>query len=191
MLNCITPAQVAQELVDYKAGRTAARYFACPIRPASLTAGLCYGHAPLPRAIAFYIRCAVVLFLLRQPFSRPKLWALRRCGARVGSNVSIATDVWIDPLFLDLLEIQDDVTIGVGAKISMHLCTTDEFRVGRVTIRKGAVIGGFALLGPGIEVGESAMVAGGSVVGSDVPAHTTAIGNPARIIRRGQEPAHA
>lgn len=182
-----TPAEVARQLSDYKAGRTSARYFACPIRPASLTDGLCYCHAPLLKTLVFYIRSAVLLFLLKLAFNRPKLWVLRRCGARVGRSVHIATDVWIDPLFLDLLEIEDEVTIGVGVKISLHLCTTEEFRVGRVTIRKGAVIGGFALLGPGIEIGQSAMVAGGAVVGRDVPPRATAIGNPARIVRRREE----
>jgi maltose O-acetyltransferase len=71
------------------------------------------------------------------------------------------------------------------------MCTTEHFKVGRVRIGKGAVIGGFALLGPGIEVGDLAMVAGGAVVGSDVPTGATAIGNPARILRRSKGDTHA
>jgi acetyltransferase-like isoleucine patch superfamily enzyme len=35
------------------------------------------------------------------------------------------------------------------------------------------------------------MVAGGAVVGRDVPPRATAIGNPARIVRHKEEPAHA
>jgi acetyltransferase-like isoleucine patch superfamily enzyme len=187
MPEAMTRQQVQQRLADFRAGRLPDRIFTCPIRPAELTDGLCYCHAPLLVALLFYIRSGLLLWLLRLPFSRPKLWMLRRCGARIGQGVHISVDVWIDPLFVDLLTVEDEVTIGVGAKISFHECTTTEFRVGRVTIRRGAVIGGFAILGPGIEVGEEAMVAGAAAVGRDIPARTTAIGNPARIVRR-EEP---
>ncbi len=75
--------------------------------------------------------------------------------------------------------------IGVGVKIALHEFRPREFRAGRVIIRKGAVIGGFALIGHGIEVGEGAVVAGGAAVGRDIPAGKLAIGNPARIIPLG------
>jgi acetyltransferase-like isoleucine patch superfamily enzyme len=141
----------------------------------------------LYRAIPFYLRSWLLLFLLRLAFNRPKIWMLRRCGAKIGTAVHIATDVWVDPLFVDLLEVGDEATIGVGAKISFHVCTTSRFRVGRVKIGRRAVVGGFALLGPGIEIGDEATVAGGAVVGRDVPAGATAIGNPARILRHAGE----
>ena len=51
------------------------------------------------------------------------------------------------------------------------------------TIRRGARIGGAAVLLPGIEVGEEAFVGAGAVVLEDVPAHAVVVGNPARKIR--------
>jgi acetyltransferase-like isoleucine patch superfamily enzyme len=51
------------------------------------------------------------------------------------------------------------------------------------TIRRGARIGGGAVLLPGIEVGEEAFVGAGAVVLADVPARAVVVGNPARQIR--------
>lgn len=51
------------------------------------------------------------------------------------------------------------------------------------TIRRGARIGGGAVLLPGIDVGEEAFVGAGAVVTRDVPARAVVVGNPARQIR--------
>jgi acetyltransferase-like isoleucine patch superfamily enzyme len=50
-------------------------------------------------------------------------------------------------------------------------------------IRRGARIGGGAVLLPGIEIGEEAFVGAGAVVTRDVPARAVVVGNPARQIR--------
>ncbi len=51
------------------------------------------------------------------------------------------------------------------------------------TIRRGARIGGGAVLCPGVEIGEEAFVGAGAVVVSDVPARAVVVGNPARQLR--------
>jgi acetyltransferase-like isoleucine patch superfamily enzyme len=51
------------------------------------------------------------------------------------------------------------------------------------TIRRGARIGGGAILCPGIEVGEEAFVGAGAVVTKDVPPRALVVGSPARILR--------
>ena len=51
------------------------------------------------------------------------------------------------------------------------------------TIRRGARVGGGAVLLPGIEIGEEAFVGAGAVVIRDVRARTVVVGNPAREIR--------
>ena len=51
------------------------------------------------------------------------------------------------------------------------------------TIRRGARIGGGALLLPGIEIGEEVFVAAGAVVTKDVLARGLVMGGPARAVR--------
>ncbi len=61
-----------------------------------------------------------------------------------------------------------------------------EQRFGNVkgpTIRRGARIGGGAILCPGVEIGEEAFVGAGAVVTKDVPPRVVVVGSPARILR--------
>src|SRR5437867_1765830 len=51
------------------------------------------------------------------------------------------------------------------------------------TIRRGARIGGGAILLPGVEIGEDAYVGAGAVVTKDVEPRMLVVGNPARVMR--------
>ena len=51
------------------------------------------------------------------------------------------------------------------------------------TIRRGARVGGGAILCPGIEIGEEAFVGAGAVVTKDVAPRMLVVGSPARVLR--------
>jgi len=51
------------------------------------------------------------------------------------------------------------------------------------TIRRGARVGGGAILCPGVEIGEEAFVGAGAVVTRDVPPRVVVVGSPARVLR--------
>jgi acetyltransferase-like isoleucine patch superfamily enzyme len=53
-----------------------------------------------------------------------------------------------------------------------------------VVIGDGVWIGNRATILPGVTIGDGAVVGAGSVVMSDIPAHTLAMGNPARVIKK-------
>jgi acetyltransferase-like isoleucine patch superfamily enzyme len=56
------------------------------------------------------------------------------------------------------------------------------------TIRRGARVGGGAILCPAVEIGEEAFVGAGAVVTKDVPARAVVMGVPARVVRElGEE----
>ena len=167
---------------EFLNGHATVRVFSHPTGHPSQPTGFCPCDGPFLATLWFYIKAWVMLTCLKLAWNGPKVRLLRWCGAKVGRNVFISTDVWIDPAFPQLLAIEDDVMIGVGVKIALHEFRPKEFRAGRVIIRKGAVIGGFALIGHGVEIGEGAVVAGGAAVGRDVPPGKLAIGNPARIM---------
>jgi acetyltransferase-like isoleucine patch superfamily enzyme len=107
--------------------------------------------------------------------------------------------------------VENDTTVGRGTRIQADayitaystleedvfiapcVVTTNDNFMGRTeqrkelmkgpTIRRGARVGGGAVLLPGIEVGEEAFVGAGAVVTKDVPPKTIVYGNPARPVR--------
>ena len=52
----------------------------------------------------------------------------------------------------------------------------------KTIIKKGASIGGGAIIMPDIEVGQYAMVGAGAVVTKNIPEYVVVVGNPARVI---------
>jgi acetyltransferase-like isoleucine patch superfamily enzyme len=107
--------------------------------------------------------------------------------------------------------VENDTTVGARSKIQADayvtaystleedvfiapcVVTTNDNFMGRTekrhelrrgpTIRRGARIGGAAVLLPGIEIGEEAFVGAGAVVIRDVEPKAVMVGNPARQIR--------
>ncbi len=78
--------------------------------------------------------------------------------------------------------VEDDVTILQGVTLGARNSVKNGRR--QPIVRRGAFIGANALLLGPIVVGEGAKVGAGAVVLEDVPAHWTAVGNPARLIRK-------
>ena len=125
----------------------------------------------------------------------------------VRERVTIGDDVVVGRGSL----VENDTTIGAMTKIQAEayitaystledhvfvapcVVTTNDNFMGRTerrhelikgpTIRRGARIGGGAILCPAVEIGEEAFVGAGAVVIRDVPARAVVVGNPARVIR--------
>jgi acetyltransferase-like isoleucine patch superfamily enzyme len=107
--------------------------------------------------------------------------------------------------------VENDTTIGALTKIQAEayitaystleehvfiapcVVTTNDNFMGRTerrrdlikgpTIRRGARVGGGAILLPGVEIGEEAFVGAGAVVTKDVEPRMLVVGSPARVLR--------
>jgi acetyltransferase-like isoleucine patch superfamily enzyme len=125
----------------------------------------------------------------------------------VRERVTIGDDVVVGRGAL----IENDTTVGALTKIQANayitaystlednvfvapcVVTTNDDFMGRTerrhelikgpTIRRGARIGGGAILCPGVDIGEEAFVGAGAVVTKDVPQRVIVVGNPARVLR--------
>ena len=120
-------------------------------------------------------------------------------GARIGADCNVCSHVFIES---DVV-IGDRVTIKCGVQIWDGIHVEDDAFIGpnvtftndkrprsrvypdafaRTVVRKGASIGGGAVILPGVTIGAGAMVGAGAVVTKDVGADTVVVGNPARPI---------
>jgi acetyltransferase-like isoleucine patch superfamily enzyme len=127
--------------------------------------------------------------------------------ACVRERVEIGDDVVVGRGVL----VENDTTIGALTKIQAEayitaystlednvfiapcVVTTNDNFMGRTerrhelikgpTIRRGARVGGGAILCPGVEIGEEAFIGAGAVVTKDVEPRMLVVGSPARVLR--------
>jgi putative colanic acid biosynthesis acetyltransferase WcaF len=143
-------------------------------------------------------------FVLFQCSPRPmyawRRWVLRLFGARVGTRASIQRSVRIElPWNLDIgrhstlgegvwvhnlgkVHIGDYVTISqrVFLCTGTHDYTRPEFDILRkpITIQRGAWIAADVFIGPGVTIGEDAVIGVRSVVLKDMPNGMVCVGHP-------------
>jgi serine O-acetyltransferase len=104
-------------------------------------------------------------------------------GCKIGKRVFI--DHAFGVVIGETTIIEDDVLIYQG--VTLGGVSLDRTTKRHPTVRKGAVIGGGAKVLGNIEIGENARVGANSVVVKDVPADSTAVGIPARVISKGKD----
>ena len=117
------------------------------------------------------------------PSMRIKNALYRLIGVKIGKHVVIAAYVVIDPYFPELITIEDNVIIGVGAAILTHEYSQKGLRKGPVIIKKRALIGGKSMIRSGVTIGENAVVASMSFVNKDVASDEVVGGIPAKKIQ--------
>lgn len=138
-----------------------------------------------------------------------RVWAFTHvaAGVRIGAECNIGSHCYIESgvvigdactvkngnAVFEGIHLEDGVFVGPGV-----VFTNDRFprspRSGlaggryddaaswllHTTVRRGATLGGGAVILGGLTIGEHALVAAGAVVTKDVPAHALVLGNPAR-----------
>ncbi len=136
---------------------------------------------------------------------RWRAWLLRQFGATLGRNVRVRRTVAIDIPWN--LHLGDDVSIGDRAILyclgpigignrsflsqGAHLCAgshdyrSPDYPLLRppITVGVDCWIAAEAFVGPGVTIGDRAVVAARAAVFKDVPAGTIVGGNPAKVIK--------
>lgn len=113
----------------------------------------------------------------------------------ISRNVSVNYNTVIgnDTKIMDNAHITGNMRIGNHVFISVLVATTNDNTMGReeysadhvigATIEDDVTIGAAANILPRVTVGKNATVGAGAVVTKDVPANTTVMGVPARIVK--------
>ena len=108
-------------------------------------------------------------------------------NVEVGANTVISKGTIEDTEIGDSTKIDDLVYIAHNCKISKNVMIA-----GNATLCGGVQVGAASWIGAGasvkqnIIIGEGATVGMGAVVTRDVPAYSTVVGNPARVIKTNQ-----
>jgi len=114
-------------------------------------------------------------------------------GVKIGKNCHFCPYVQIDLVYPQLVNIEDNVTLGTNTMIFAHMNPTANLflkkgpyprKVEAVTIKSGAVLTPGSIIMAGVTVGENSIVSPGSVVAQDVPDYCVVVGNPARVVKK-------
>lgn len=140
-----------------------------------------------------YCMYSVLLTPLNYRLIRPRLWKLMGC--KVGKNVFIGYEVWMDFNNAKLIEIEDKVHIANRCLLLCHQRDLSKYYINgdysklpynreKIHLKKGCLLGMDTLVLPGVTIGEGAIVGAGSIVTKDIPDWVIATGRPAKVIKR-------
>lgn len=101
----------------------------------------------------------------------------------LGKNVDIGAFTYLNAK--NGIEIQDNVQI--GSHCSIYSISTIDNKEGKVTIKKGSVVGSHSVVMPGITIGEKSILGAFTFVNKDIPDKVLAYGVPVRIIKKLEE----
>ena len=115
-------------------------------------------------------------------------------NATIGKRCKISSHTFV----CEGVTIEDNVFIGHGvtfindsyprATAGGQLQTEADWQVERTVVKKGASVGSGATILSNTCIGENAIVGAGSVVTKDVPPNTIVAGNPAKVLRKIEQP---
>ena len=129
-----------------------------------------------------------------------RLWLYRQMGINIGKDCVIEMYANLDDQFPELIFIEDHSGI---SRYAIVLCHDDSSAkagfdgsqqagfvdrhgyVAPVRMKSYAAAGAGSILLPGVTLHEGALVGAGAVVTKDIPAHSVAVGVPARVIKGG------
>lgn len=129
-----------------------------------------------------------LLDVLREAWTRYRLWQLRRQGLTIADDCRLSgmPSFGSEPY---LISIGQHVAISDQVAFITHDGGTQVFRqqepyrrvikYGRITVLDNCVIGYRATILPGVVIGPNSVVSAGSVVTRNVPPNTVVAGNPA------------
>ena len=134
--------------------------------------------------------------LIKSKLQSPEDFA-KSIGVKVGKGCSISSKEFPSEGYL--VEIGDYVRIAAHASFYTHGAIValrwlyndpDLDQFGKIKIGNYSSIGAYAMIMPGVTIGEKCIVAGGAVVTKSVPDGCMVAGNPARIIGKTDEFYH-
>lgn len=119
---------------------------------------------------------------------------LKLIGCKVGKNVFIGKNIYIDSGHANLIRIDDCAHITARTVLLCHKRNLSHYYVGDnyaqlpyitapIHLKEGCSTGTDTIIMPGVTIGKGSIVGAGSLVTKDIPDWCIAVGRPAKIIK--------
>jgi acetyltransferase-like isoleucine patch superfamily enzyme len=129
------------------------------------------------------------MYVPMTPAMRVRLQRMR--GVKIGKNVFIGSEVYIDPAFPHLVNIGNDVSVAGRNMLLVHSSPLSTLlheqllstKVEPITIEDGVWVTVGAIILPGVTIGKHAVISAGVVVRQTVPPYTIVAPPPNRHVK--------
>lgn len=113
-----------------------------------------------------------------------QLWYYRRVwGMDLGDDIRISRSAKLDKTHPRGVHIGRSTLVSFDAAILTHDFVSN--RLYDTYVGANCFVGARSILMPGVRVGDHCIIGSGSVVTTDIPPNSLAVGNPARVIKSG------
>jgi maltose O-acetyltransferase len=136
----------------------------------------------------YLIRSILHFLAMNLPGSQLKIFFYRLRGTKIGKDVNISMNVFLEESYSDLIAIENNVHIGPGTIIVTHDTSYQVFspgiptKTGPVTIGNNVYIGAGTIILPDVTIGDNVVIGAGALVTKSIPSNSVAIGVPARVV---------
>ncbi len=125
------------------------------------------------------------------PHSKLRVLFHKLRGVKIGKDVEIGYFCILGNIHPQMVIIEDSAVISAGAVLLEHdyshyYTIGGSVRKGPVLIKKKAFIGIYAVILPGVTIGEQSIVSANSLVVRNVPSNTVVGGIPAQFILKNE-----
>lgn len=107
-------------------------------------------------------------------------------GLRLGDNVDIVADFFLDPSHCYLISIGDNTTFAPNVRLIAHDASIKKHlgysKMGKIDIGRNCFLGDSVIVLPNVRIGDNSIIGAGSVVTKDIPERSIAAGNPAKVL---------
>ncbi|MFX0113058.1 MAG: acyltransferase [Candidatus Hodarchaeota archaeon] len=157
--------------------------------------GIYSHHSAMGRLVGVRITADSIFKAMLKVFTFfPFIWGIllfpygmRLYGLKCGKNVHITTRTYVDTA--GLVEIGNNAFIGYNCVVTGHTHENRAIIVNPTKIGRKALVGAYSIVGPGCELGDSAVLGAmsGLPKGEKIPEGEVWVGTPAKFLRRRGE----
>ncbi len=137
--------------------------------------------------------CLIYKYGVHFPHLNVRLWSLQALGYDVGKGTYFADDLTITLAYANRghLHLGRRVSIGPGC-ILVLAAHANNSRIKQqipekerwIKLEDDVWLGAGVIVLPQITIGEGSIIGAGAVVTKDIPPHSVAVGNPAKVIKK-------
>jgi len=111
----------------------------------------------------------------------------RKAGVRMGDNNFVMSHFWTSEPYLIEIGSHCQLTLGChvythGGGSALRAKYPDFDAFGRIKIGNYVYVGNYALIMPGVTIGDNVIIGAGSIVTKSIPSNVVVAGNPAKIL---------